>query len=124
MQKFIIETSKDTFLRLMDVDLKNGFHVIPGSNYIKSLPANINVASGQVLDDIEHVFSIAVRDTLDSVVFSENLSLFRTTVNKELVTNHVVVGSLYVEAILKDSYEKCRRVFTTYYSCCLHKDGY
>lgn len=122
MQKFILETNKDIFLNAVDISLKEGFQLIPGSNYIKSLPENIDVTSGQVLGDIDHVFSVAIRDTLDSMVFSGNLVLFRTTVNEQLAKNNMIIGSLYIEAILKNGFEKCKRVYTTYYSCCLYKE--
>lgn len=121
MQAFVIETTQELFLSSVGGYINNGYKLIAGSSYIKSLPENINIMSGQVLNDIEHVFSVAVRDHADHLIFSKNISLFREEVNIQLKKSNTVIGSLYLSAILKDNYEKCRRKQTTYYSCCLEK---
>lgn len=121
-QVLIIETSVAAYSNLLNQYLKSGYKLVVGSNYIKSLPTNISVVTNQVLDDIEHAFSIALCNELETIIFSKDLTSFREATNKQLATNKLVVGSLYIEQILKDSYEKCKRIYTTYYSCCVYKE--
>jgi len=121
-QILLIETNQTAYLNMLDQYLKQGYHLIAGSNYIKSIPTGINVTTGQVLQDIEHVYSIGIYGKFDSVVFSKKLTNFRESVNEQLKSNSVITGSLYIEAEFKDAYERCKRSFVTYYCCCLYKE--
>lgn len=120
-QILIVETSQQAFTSTLDRLLREEFRFIAGSYYIKSLPTSIAIATGQVLNDIDHVFSLAITGSLDSVVFSKNIVKFREEVNYQLKTNAVVVGSIIIEAVFRDCYEPCKRAYTTYYCCCLYR---
>lgn len=121
-QVLVIETSQNAYCSTLDQYLKEGYRLIAGSNYIKSLPVDINIATGQVLSDIEHIFSIGICGFLDSVVFSKQITNFRNEVNEQLKKSSTITGSLYIEAAFKDTYEVCKRAFITYYCCCLYKE--
>lgn len=121
-QVLIIETTEEAYSRLLNQYLKGGYRLVAGSNYIKSLPTSINVSTQQKLDDIDHIFSIALFKGFDNVVHCKDLDIFRSVVNKQLTDSKVVVGSLYIEKVYKESFERCKRIHTTYYSCCVYKE--
>ncbi len=123
-QLLIIEISEKDYLEELNTKLKEGYKVIVGSTYIKSLFTDIVLDNGTILEDIDHVFTLAVNSTNDFVFFSKNHELFRKEVNALVKNklNKIVVGSLSIDLVHLDFYTECKRVYMTYYCCALYKD--
>ncbi len=123
-QLLIIETSEESYLKELNIKLKESYKVIAGSTYIKSLPTDITLDNGTILEDIDHVFTSAVNSTNDFVIFSKNHELFRNEVNNFIksTSSNIIVGSLSIDIVYLDFYTKCKRVYMTYYCCSLYKE--
>lgn len=123
-QNLIIETTEKAFLEAMDKQIKEGFKVIAGSTLITSLPSVITLDKGEVLNDLNHVFTVAVTGKFDYMIYSKNVETFRKEVNDKLIQDcyNLVTGSLNVSLIKLDGFEQQPRVYITYYCCALYKE--
>jgi hypothetical protein len=123
-QVLLIEASEKTFLKLMDEKIKEGFKLIAGSTVIKSHPSTITLPQGEIINDLEHIFTIAISGEYDYFIYSKNITTFSKEVNDKLIEGEyrVVTGSFNVNLKKLDGYKEQDRVYTTYYCCALYKE--
>lgn len=124
IQFLVLETTEVDFFKSMDEKLKDGYRVIAGATYIKSLLTSLSSVTGEILNDIDHIFTVAIRSDKDYFLFSKNISTFVKEVNTYLATpgNVLVTGSLSIDLVYLNNYLKSTRVRQTYYCCCLYKE--
>lgn len=124
MQKILLENSKTVFLKKLNSNLQEGFHIITGSMYCKSVVTDLDLMQGKLLNDVEHIFSIVLScNNNDSMIFSNQSTKFKKEVNSLLYSNdfEIIVGSTYITSSFKPQYINCRRGWVTFYSCCLYR---
>lgn len=123
-QVLLVETTEKSFLEAMDRRIKEGFKVIAGSTVITSLPTVITLDQGEVVNDVTHVFTVAVTGKFDYMIYSKNIETFRNEVNDKLIQDdyNLVTGSLNLSLIKLDGYKEQNRVYVTYYCCALYKE--
>jgi hypothetical protein len=126
MKQFLILTTTEAhFQELVDDKLKNGYKVIAGSMFVKSLPWDISIPEGEMLNDVDHVLTLAITGKHDFLIYAKDVNVFLGEVNSKLPQGvyTMVVGSLSVHLVKDDGFdEKAKRAYTTYYSCGLYKE--
>ncbi len=123
MQSIIMETSLNTYIEKVNQANVNGFNIIAGSNYVKSVKGNINMSTGEELSDVGIIASIAIGNHNKEInITSDDISEFKKEVSFLLINHHVVVGTLYISDVKFDVYKKCNRNVLTFYCCCMHKN--
>jgi len=124
-QFLVLATTEVCFQELVDEKLKEGYKVIAGSMFVKSLPWDISIPEGEMLNDTDHVLTLAITGKHDFLIYAKEVNVFLMEVNSKLQQDvyTMVVGSLSAHLAKDDGFdEKTERAYTTYYSCGLYKE--
>lgn len=122
MQKLIIESKLEDFKTRVEKHLSEGFKLVVGSTYIISLESDISILNGEILYDVEHIFTLGIIDNnKEFFIISQDIKNFIQKVNTHLKNGTIITGSAYFSAHRLDNYVKQDRIYDNYFSCCVYR---